>query len=214
MQSRTAHPSPLCIVTGRPLCRAAVAYLLLACMSGLAASPRIRPVEWARPVIGARLGNFYQVSGDLFRSRQPDQRDLPDLQALGIRSVLNLREFHSDADEAKSGGLKLYRVPMNAGKINDGVVLQALSVLATAPRPLLIHCWHGSDRTGAVVALYRMVFQAWPKEQAIDEFVNGGYGYHRRSFPEIESYLETVDVERLKRAIPARPESEQNEMRQ
>lgn len=158
------------------------------------ADPRARPTEWAQPMLDVQLGNFYKVSDELYRSRQPGDEEMAQLAAMGIRSVLNLREHHSDDDEAKTTNLKLYRVPMNAGDINDELVTKALDALAAAPKPALVHCWHGSDRTGAIVAMYRMVFQGWPRQQAIDEFINGGYGYHRSVYPNIERYLETVDI--------------------
>lgn len=165
------------------------------------AEPRVRPTEWAQPVIGVELDNFYQVSKDVYRSEQPDDEVMVQLQAMGIRSSLNLREYHSDKDEAEGTSLKLYRVPMNAGEINDALVEQALTAIAEAPKPVLVHCWHGSDRTGAIVAMYRMVFQNWPRERAIDEFVNGGFGYHKNVYPNIERYLETVDIERFKKRL-------------
>lgn len=43
---------------------------------------------------------------------------------------------------------------------------------------MVVHCWHGSDRTGAVIAAYRIVQQGWSQHDAIDEMINGGYGFH------------------------------------
>lgn len=168
------------------------------------ADPRVRPTEWAQPMLDVQLGNFYKVSDELYRSRQPDDEEMEQLAAMGIRSILNLREHHSDDDEAKATDLKLYRVPMNAGDINDELVTKALDALAAAPKPALVHCWHGSDRTGAIVAMYRMVFQGWPRQQAIDEFINGGYGYHRSVYPNIESYLGTVDIAGFRQRVAQR----------
>jgi protein tyrosine/serine phosphatase len=168
------------------------------------ADPRARPTEWAQPMLDVQLGNFYQVSDELYRSRQPGDEEMAQLAAMGIRSILNLREHHSDDDEAKATDLKLYRVSMNAGDINDELVTKALNALAEAPKPALVHCWHGSDRTGAIVAMYRMVFQGWPRQQAIDEFINGGYGYHRSVYPNIERYLETVDIASFKQRVAQR----------
>lgn len=159
---------------------------------------RVRPAEWAQPVIGFELGNFYQVSDDVYRSQQPDDEALRELEKAGFRAVLNLREYHVD-DNEEAGNLKLYRVPMDAGEITDVEMERALKAIAEAPKPILVHCWHGSDRTGVVVAMYRMVFQNWPREKAVDEFVNGGYGYHKSVYPNIEQYLETVDVRRFQR---------------
>jgi protein tyrosine/serine phosphatase len=76
-----------------------------------------------------------------------------------------------------------------------------LRAIAQAEKPILIHCWHGSDRTGVVAAMYRMVFQNWPREQAIDEFVNGGFGYHASFYPNIERYLKRVDIEAIRRQV-------------
>lgn len=168
------------------------------------AEPRVRPTAWAQPVIGVDLGNFYRVSDELFRSRQPDDDDMPALQVMGIKSILNLREFHDDSEHANGYALELHRVPMNAGAINDEAMEQALMIIAQAKKPLLVHCWHGSDRTGAVVALYRMVFEGWPRERAIDEFVNGGYGYHESVYSEITTYLQNVDIERFKKRVAKR----------
>ena len=162
---------------------------------------RVRPVAWAQPVIGIELDNFYQLTQEVYRSKQPDDESMEALAGMGMRSILNLREYHSDDDEARGTQLKLYHVPVNAGDVDDAFVLKALRVIADAEKPILIHCWHGSDRTGVVAAMYRMVFQGWSREAAIDEFMNGGYGYHKRFYPNIEDYLETVDVTAMQREL-------------
>lgn len=43
---------------------------------------------------------------------------------------------------------------------------------------VLIHCYHGADRTGASVAMYRIMFEHWPVEQALAEMKYGGFGFH------------------------------------
>lgn len=175
---------------------------LLVVLDSRAGELRVRPVEWAQPVIGTSLGNFHRVSGEVYRSRQPDDEEFAMLRAAGIRSVLSLREYHADPEKG-APGLNLYAVPMNAGEIDDEKISKAMLALAEAPKPVLVHCWHGSDRTGVVIAMYRMVFQDWPREKAIDEFENGGFGYHKSVYPNIERYLESVDVERFKKLVRA-----------
>ncbi len=170
-------------------------------MMALADTARVRPLAWAQPVIGVELDNFYQLTDQVYRSKQPDDEEMRTLQSMGIRSILNLREYHSDDDEARGTSLNLYHVPVAAGDIDDQFVIEALRVINLAEKPVLIHCWHGSDRTGVVSAMYRMVFQEWPREQAIDEFIHGGYGYHARFYPNIERYLETVDVAAIRRQV-------------
>ena len=47
---------------------------------------------------------------------------------------------------------------MNAGKVSQEQLIDALRIIKNRKGPVLLHCWHGSDRTGATVAAYRIVF--------------------------------------------------------
>jgi hypothetical protein len=44
--------------------------------------------------------------------------------------------------------------------------------------PVLVHCLHGADRTGVMVAVYRVAVQGWSKEEAVREMTEGCYGFH------------------------------------
>jgi protein tyrosine/serine phosphatase len=165
------------------------------------ADVRVRPLAWAQPMLGSDLENFYRLDEQVYRSKQPDDEEMAALEAMGVRSILNLREYHSDQDDAEGTRLKLYHVSVNAGEIDDRFVVDALRAIAAAEKPILVHCWHGSDRTGVVAAMYRMVFQNWPRQQAIDEFINGGYGYHASFYPNIERYLEKVNIDAIRRQV-------------
>ena len=89
---------------------------------------------------------------------------------------------------------------MDAGDFNDKNIIDALKAIADAPKPILIHCRHGSDRTGVVVAMYRIVFQNWTKEEALDELMNGGYGFHTY-YKNIPEYIKNVNVESIRKGI-------------
>jgi tyrosine-protein phosphatase SIW14 len=171
------------------------------------AKPRVRPSTWASPVIEAKLKKFYKVSPKVYRSEQPSSKAFAEIQALGITDVLNLRNHHTDNDEAEGKRLKLHAVKMNAGSITPEQVLQSLAIIKKSKGPIVIHCWHGSDRTGTIVAAYRMVFQKWPKEKAIDEFKNGGYGYHSRIYPNLIKLLKSLDIEKLQNKLGIQRES-------
>jgi protein tyrosine/serine phosphatase len=164
----------------------------------LDAEARVRPAEWAQPMIGSSLDNFYQVSPDVYRSSQPDKDDMKTLKKMGIKSVLNLRSYFTDDDEAKGTNLKLYRIEMSAGNIEKEKLKEALDIIRKAEKPILIHCKHGSDRTGVVIALYRMVLLNWSREKAIDEFVNGGFGYHEMIYPYLKELLRDIRLEQFK----------------
>ncbi|WP_372597786.1 tyrosine-protein phosphatase [Amphritea sp.] len=177
------------------------AILLLALSSVIHAETRLRPEVWASPVIGSELSNFYRVDDRLYRSEQPGDEAFFQLAAFGIKEVLNLREFHSDKDEARETQLTLHQLKLRTGKVTEDQLIEALRIIKRSNGPLLVHCWHGSDRTGTVVATYRIVEQGWSKQQALDEMTNGGYGYHASIFPNLVELINGLDVERIKTAL-------------
>lgn len=142
--------------------------------------------------------NCYKLNADLYRSAQPNAAGMKNLEKLGIKSILNLRQFHDDRDEAKATSLQLIHYPMNAWTLSEEEIIQGVRLLKSAPKPVLVHCKHGSDRTGAVIAAYRMLVQNWDKQKAIQEFVSQKYGYHEKWFPKIKTLLEAMNVKQLK----------------
>jgi tyrosine-protein phosphatase SIW14 len=171
-----------------------------------AESPRARPAEWAQPVPGLALNNCFRVSADLYRSEQPARSDLSALKNLGIRSVVSLYQFFPDSRAFERAGFRLYQHRMAAGSLTEEDLRRALASIRDAPKPVLVHCWQGSDRTGAVVAAYRIAFQGWTREQAVDELANGGYGFHASSYPNIVTLIRSLDVAKLKQvAVVAAP---------
>ena len=104
---------------------------------------------------------------------------MTNLVALGIKTVVNLRDNHSDSDEIGDLPLKAHRIEIFTGNMKDKYVTEFLSVLNdTNAVPVLVHCQHGADRTGTMCAMYRILREGWTVDDAIDEMKNGGYGYH------------------------------------
>ena len=168
---------------------------------GAEPAPRPRPAEWAAPIINVSLENCYRVSDELYRCEQPEKKDAAALHALGIRSILSLRNYHSNPPELKAAGFELLAEPMKAGKLTIDDLVAALRQFRAAPKPLMLHCWHGSDRTGSVVAAYRIVFQDWTPAAALDELRYGGFGYHEKWFPNIITLFATLDAAELRRRV-------------
>ncbi len=163
--------------------------------------PQVRPCRWAQPVLQNGPDNFYMVDDGVYRSAQPDRADMVQLVSMGFKTILNLRDYHSDEAEAKGLNLQLERLEMSAGDIHTGDVVKALRILTHAEKPVLVHCWHGSDRTGLVCAMYRMVIQGWSREDAIEELMNGGYGFHGSFYDNIPAYLQQVNVEEIRKQV-------------
>ena len=74
-------------------------------------------------------------------------------------------------------------------------VVQAMRALQAGLRrgPVLVHCHHGADRTGLICALWRILYESWSRQAAIDELIEGGYGFHPIWF-NIPRYLREVNL--------------------
>ena len=137
----------------------------------------------------SKLNNLYKIDSGVYRSEQPSHSDFKALEKYGIGESLNLRNRHSDNDEATGTTVKLHRVKMTA-----------LRIIKNRKSPIVIHCHHGSDRTGVVCALYRIIFQNVSKEDAIREMTDGGFGFHR-IYKNIIRRIREADIERIKREV-------------
>ena len=176
--------------------------VLLAGASALAAPipPVPRPSEWATRVDGTCVPNLYRVEDGLYRAAQPTAKGFQELAALGVKCVLNVSGPGDDAYVEK-GSLKLFHVPMSALGLRDDRVVEALKIMADPHnRPLLIHCQQGADRTGAMVALYRVVVQGWTAEKAVEEMTKGGY-HHSGLWKALETYVLKADAAAIRRKV-------------
>ncbi len=145
--------------------------------------------------------NFYKISNDLSRSEQPTRKQIQYLSKLGFKTIINLRLLHSNRDKLENTVLSEVWIKVRAGNITDEKMIEILRAFKQSPKPVLIHCWHGSDRTGVAVAMYRIVFQNWSKSQAIDELMNPEFGHHYNVYPNIVKYIKNVDIEKIRAAV-------------
>ena len=152
--------------------------------------------------------NFHKVNEKIYRSGQPSEDEFKSLYTFNeIRSVLNLRENNSDKDEIDSVNarrekkIKLYEIPLDTGNITEEDLYKILSVIRDASKPLLIHCWHGSDRTGCAVAAYRIVFENWSVEDAVSELMKPEYGHHKTIYANIPELLRKADWQKIRKNI-------------
>ncbi len=149
------------------------------------------------------LSNFHKVADGIYRCAQPGAAGFRSAEKLGIKTVINLRAMHDDADEAKGTALRLLSIPINTWEIRDEDVVRVMKILAQKENgPFLIHCQHGADRTGLMCAMYRILVQGWSREKALDEMQNGGYGFHS-IWQNIVKYVGKADVEAMKKAVTA-----------
>lgn len=157
-------------------------------------------LEAALPEQAEGLSNLYQVSPTLYRSAMPDAPGFESLQRMGIASVLSLR-WHADPEASTAGvGPKRLHIPIRTWDLDEDQVVQFLRLASDpANQPMLVHCKHGADRTGTMVAAYRIVVQGWSKEDALAEMKTEQYGHHW-IWANLRHFIRDMDVERIRRA--------------
>lgn len=158
-----------------------------------------RPPSWAQPIEMDGVPNLHQVSTNLYRSAQPSALGMKNLKRKGVETIINLRSFHSDRDEIGETGLGYEHIYMKAWHPERKEAVRFLQVVANPKRtPVLVHCLHGSDRTGSMCALYRIAVQGWSKKKAIREMTTAGFGFHE-IFDNLPDWIRQLDVDSLRK---------------
>lgn len=187
--------------------------LLQLALCGCAVPPLTenRPSSWAVPVKAEGVPNLFSVSDTLFRGDQPTASGMKELKKLGIKTVINLRSFHSDRDEIENTDLRqehIFMKPWHADR--EDAVEFIRFVTDQKNTPVFVHCQRGADRTGAMCAIYRIVVQGWSKKEAIREMREGGFGFHAL-WSNLVVWVENLDVDSLKEEIQINQRSNPND---
>jgi len=163
-----------------------------------------RNPRWAQPLERPGLPNLNKVSNALYRGAQPEPEGFVELQKMGIKTVVNLRSIHSDRDDMAKAGLEkgalgYEHIRMTAWNPEHEEIVRFIRIMADpANHPVFVHCQHGADRTGTVVAAYRTVIQGWTREAALEEMTQGGFGFHT-IWVNLPEYVLKLDIDRIKR---------------
>jgi|SRR5829696_5612270 len=134
----------------------------------------------------AELPRFQQVSERLYRGAQPRDGGLSRLRELGINTVINLRgasgQTRAEEAEVRALGLNYFNVALpNWGRPQDAGVRRILEIIAAPENGrVFIHCRTGVDRTGMIVAIYRMAYEGSNRHNALAEAER--YGMRRIQF--------------------------------
>jgi protein tyrosine/serine phosphatase len=159
-----------------------------------------RDPKWAQPIKLDGVPNLFKVTSHIYRSAQPTGDGFNNLKDMGIKTIINLRALHNDSD---TPGITELDSDMTAWHIEDEDVIYVLRTILGKGKgspPYLVHCRHGADRTGLIMAMFRIIVQGWSKDEAIDEMKHGGYGFHSL-FSNIVTYIQAADISALKKEI-------------
>ncbi len=157
-----------------------------------------RPASWATPLKMDGLPNLHRVSDTLFRSAQPTKQGMRNLSPLKVKTVVNLRAFHSDRDELGDTKVGYEHIFMKTWHPEREDAVRFLKIVTDPSKaPVLVHCQHGADRTGTMCAIYRVAVQGWTKEEALREMTAGGFGYHE-IWANLPPWFKDLDIEALR----------------
>ncbi|MDE2422218.1 MAG: dual specificity protein phosphatase family protein [Gammaproteobacteria bacterium] len=195
-----------------PLVSASLLSIALVCSANAStAKTGQQPSEsanWATSLsVNQGLPNLNRINRTLYRSAQPTKEGFEFLSHQPrlypsdqpIKTILSLRAFHNDRTVMpKTSPLRLEQIRFKTWHPEHEDIIKFLRI-ATTPelQPILVHCQHGSDRTGTMIAIYRIVVEGWTKKQAKDEMVHGNFGFHP-IWQNLLHFIDDLDVDALK----------------
>jgi tyrosine-protein phosphatase SIW14 len=123
----------------------------------------------------AGVPNFHQVNDHVYRGAQPTDQGFQSLAKLGVKTIIDLREAGdrsvSERKVVEAAGMKYVTIPFQGMSAPSPVdVAKVLALFDDASSgPVFVHCRRGADRTGTVVACYRIAHDGWDSQKALHE---------------------------------------------
>jgi tyrosine-protein phosphatase SIW14 len=171
--------------------------LLLLALLGAALAPQVARAQHASastqssppaaPAFATKLPSIdgfeyvAEVTPLLLRGSQPGTGGIAWLKRRGVKTVINLRRVHGDTERERveAAGMHYVHIPLAASEPPEPGQITVFLRLLRDPSagPVFVHCAQGVDRTGTMLAIYRMEVERWSNLQAYDEMMS--FGAHR-----------------------------------
>ena len=170
--------------------------------AGLHAAPQnhTQPAVSAEHSPGKKLAlpgvkNFGEVTPFLYRGAQPSREGYKALAEMGINIVVDARLSGKDSEKkaVTEAGMRYVSIPWHCFFPKDKPIAQFLAILRDNPnKKIFVHCRYGDDRTGMMIAAYRMAVENWTADEAWKELQKFGFnrplcfplGSYEKSFPD------------------------------
>ena len=176
-------------VSAAPFSRAQVA-------ANAAAQPAAARASFGAPAEKLKLAGVHnagKVSDALLRGAQPSAQGLAELKKLGVTTIVDLRGNSGpvawERAQAESLGMRFVNIPVRGWSApGNAQVVEFLKLFQQDPaQKIFVHCYYGEDRTGVMVAAYRIAEQNWAADQAITEM--DSFGFHYYLYRAMKSYV-------------------------
>lgn len=183
------------------LSAASAGSLLAQISTNVPAQPAIARASFGAPAEKLKIAgvpNAGKISEALFRGAQPSAKGLVELKKLGVTTIVDLRGNRGPVAReralAESLGMRFIDIPMNGWSVPaNAQVAEFLKLFRQdSTQKIFVHCYFGSDRTGVMVAAYRMVQQNWNADQAVEEMYSFGFHYHW--YPAMQTYVRKFPI--------------------
>ena len=156
------------------------------------------------------IKNFGQMDERIFRGGQPKEDEFKELAALGIKTVIDLREDPEDYEKGnvEALGMRYVNIPMIAKKYPESTQVEQFLKLVDNPDTgkFFVHCAGGRHRTGVMGAVYRFNHYKWDYEQVYAEmkkydfYTRWGHGDFKKF---VRDYAENIEKENAAAAATA-----------
>jgi tyrosine-protein phosphatase SIW14 len=144
----------------------------------------------AAPLFAAQVAgvsNFHEIDPHVYRGAQPTAEGFRNLARMGIQVVIDLRggQTRAMAEEktVEADGMRYVHVPLNGFFAPSGADISRLLAILDSPDsgPVFVHCRRGADRTGTLIACYRISHDHWKNARALQEARHDGMSWLERS---------------------------------
>ena len=153
----------------------------------------MRDAAVGRKVTLAGVPNFGEVSPTLYRGGHPTEAGFERLAELGIKIVVDVRGGPSESEQKQVTklGMQYVSIPWRCLHPQDERIARFLALVQkNRGKKVFVHCRLGDDRTGLMIATYRMAEQGWTAEEALKEMKAFGFSWahHYLICPGLASY--------------------------
>src|SRR6185295_10834497 len=150
------------------------------------------------------IKNFGQMDDRFFRGAQPKQDDYGQLAALGIKTVIDLRDDPEayEKQNVEALGMRYVNIPMIAKKYPESSQVEEFLKLVDDPSTgkFFVHCAGGRHRTGVMGAVYRFNHYKWDFDQVYSEMKKYDF-YTRWGHGDFKKFVEDYAASHQNKAI-------------